>query len=570
MIARHRQSALAREPPQPPHRRRVPGHRRRSRARVRAQEHRGAGRDGAPSCARRHPTVIAVHGGDGTLHKTVTALGRAFGDDAAAADRDPVRRNDERRGDLAEHPRARRRSFLTAIVDAARAGRPLETIRRRCLRIGDELGFLFGSGLPANFLDRVLRARRATARRARPGCWCARSSRRSWRGPFIRKLFKRFEGSVRVDGALLEQHGVRRPDGAGPSARSGLGFKLVHRADDDPERFGVLAMHSAVAVAGPRPLGGAARARHRAAAGPSAPWPRRWTSNPKNGSMAYTIDGDLYRTQRAGRDLRSGRPSFPEAALCVDCAPARRYHGRPAMSSSFPLDGMRVRFAGDSNVGMKRAHNEDSFYLPESERLAIVADGMGGHASGEVASRMAVETIVGFFKATQDDQQLTWPFKMDHGHRYDVNRMVTAIKLANLKIHEQAQKDPRCHGMGTTVVSTLFLDRRADRRARRRQPPLPPPRRRHEAAHRGPLAAQRLHQDEEPLARRDRGVPAQERHRARARDEGHGAGRRARRQARARRPLPHLLRRPVRHGQGRGDRGDRRPATTTSTPCARS
>jgi protein phosphatase len=119
---------------------------------------------------------------------------------------------------------------------------------------------------------------------------------------------------------------------------------------------------------------------------------------------------------------------------------------------------MRVRFAGDSNVGMKRAHNEDSFYLPETERLAIVADGMGGHASGEVASRMAVETISGFFKATQEEQQLTWPFKMDKGHRYDVNRMVTAIKLANLKIHEQAQKDPRCHGMGTTVVSALFVD----------------------------------------------------------------------------------------------------------------
>jgi protein phosphatase len=83
---------------------------------------------------------------------------------------------------------------------------------------------------------------------------------------------------------------------------------------------------------------------------------------------------------------------------------------------------------------------------------------MGGHASGEVASRMAVDTIAGFFRATQDEQQLTWPFKMDRGHRYDVNRMVTAIKLANLKIHEQAQKDPRCHGMGTTVVSTLFLD----------------------------------------------------------------------------------------------------------------
>jgi serine/threonine protein phosphatase PrpC len=128
------------------------------------------------------------------------------------------------------------------------------------------------------------------------------------------------------------------------------------------------------------------------------------------------------------------------------------------MSSSFPIDGMRVRFAGETNVGMKRAHNEDSFFLPEGERLAIVADGMGGHASGEVASRMAVETIAGFFRATQDEQQLTWPFKMDRGHRYDVNRMVTAIKLANLKIHEQAQKDPQCHGMGTTVVSALFCD----------------------------------------------------------------------------------------------------------------
>jgi protein phosphatase len=128
------------------------------------------------------------------------------------------------------------------------------------------------------------------------------------------------------------------------------------------------------------------------------------------------------------------------------------------MSTSFPLDGMRVRFSGDTNVGMKRDHNEDSYFLPESERLAIVADGMGGHASGEVASRMAVETIVGFFRETQDEQELTWPFKVDRGHRHDINRMVTAIKLANLKIHQEAQRNPACHGMGTTVVSTLFLD----------------------------------------------------------------------------------------------------------------
>jgi serine/threonine protein phosphatase PrpC len=128
------------------------------------------------------------------------------------------------------------------------------------------------------------------------------------------------------------------------------------------------------------------------------------------------------------------------------------------MSTSFPLDGMRVRFSGETNVGMKRDHNEDSYYLPQSERLAIVADGMGGHASGEVASRMAVETIVGFFRETEDEQELTWPFKIDRGHRHDINRMVTAIKLANLKIHQEAQRNPACHGMGTTVVSTLFLE----------------------------------------------------------------------------------------------------------------
>jgi protein phosphatase len=127
-----------------------------------------------------------------------------------------------------------------------------------------------------------------------------------------------------------------------------------------------------------------------------------------------------------------------------------------AMSTSFPLDGLRVRFAGETNVGMKREHNEDSYYLPEMERLAIVADGMGGHASGEVASRMAVETVVSYLKETLEEQPLTWPYKIDHGLRHDLNRLTTAIKLANLKIHEEAQRNPACRGMGTTLVSALF------------------------------------------------------------------------------------------------------------------
>jgi protein phosphatase len=122
------------------------------------------------------------------------------------------------------------------------------------------------------------------------------------------------------------------------------------------------------------------------------------------------------------------------------------------------MHGKRVRFSGDTNVGMKRDHNEDSFFLPVNERLAIVADGMGGHASGEVASRMAVDAIVGYFRETESEQQITWPFKVDRGHNQDVNRMTTAIKLANLRIFEEAERKPECHGMGTTVVAALFLD----------------------------------------------------------------------------------------------------------------
>jgi PPM family protein phosphatase len=129
-----------------------------------------------------------------------------------------------------------------------------------------------------------------------------------------------------------------------------------------------------------------------------------------------------------------------------------------SMSTSFPMDGKRVRFSGDTNVGMKRDHNEDSFYLPVNERLAIVADGMGGHASGEIASRMAVETIVSYFKETEGEQQLTWPFKVDRGHNQSTNRMATAIKLANQQIFDEAERKSEWHGMGTTVVSTLFLD----------------------------------------------------------------------------------------------------------------
>lgn len=118
----------------------------------------------------------------------------------------------------------------------------------------------------------------------------------------------------------------------------------------------------------------------------------------------------------------------------------------------------RVLVAGETNVGMKRTHNEDAFELIDEERLYLVADGMGGHASGEVASRMAIDTLREFFKATSADPEATWPYKMDKSRGYEENRLITGIKLANLRIHESAAREPRLRGMGTTIVSILVID----------------------------------------------------------------------------------------------------------------
>jgi protein phosphatase len=118
----------------------------------------------------------------------------------------------------------------------------------------------------------------------------------------------------------------------------------------------------------------------------------------------------------------------------------------------------RVLAAGETNVGMKRNHNEDNFAVLEDEKLYVVADGMGGHASGEVASQMAIDTLRDFFKATSADPEGTWPYKMDKARGYEENRLITGVKLANLRIFESAQRDSKQRGMGTTIVAILVVD----------------------------------------------------------------------------------------------------------------
>jgi protein phosphatase len=119
---------------------------------------------------------------------------------------------------------------------------------------------------------------------------------------------------------------------------------------------------------------------------------------------------------------------------------------------------LRIEVAGETNVGMKRTHNEDNFSILEESGLYIVADGMGGHASGEVASKMAVDAVRDFFAATASDPERTWPYKMDRSKGYEENRLITSIKLANLRIYESAQRDARQRGMGTTIVSLFAVE----------------------------------------------------------------------------------------------------------------
>lgn len=111
--------------------------------------------------------------------------------------------------------------------------------------------------------------------------------------------------------------------------------------------------------------------------------------------------------------------------------------------------------AGLSDVGLQREINEDSFCIIPEHRLFIVADGMGGHRAGDVASKLATQTIASFFQSTSNDDT-TWPFHFDPQLSLEENRLITGIKVANKRIFEASSKHREVHGMGTTVVGALF------------------------------------------------------------------------------------------------------------------
>ena len=110
---------------------------------------------------------------------------------------------------------------------------------------------------------------------------------------------------------------------------------------------------------------------------------------------------------------------------------------------------------GQTDVGRRRKLNEDAFLANPEANLYAVCDGMGGHNAGEVASKMAIETLAAFIEKSRKEKEITWPYGLDVNLSYDGNRIKTAIKLANKKVFRAADNREDYTGMGTTVVAAL-------------------------------------------------------------------------------------------------------------------
>ena len=115
---------------------------------------------------------------------------------------------------------------------------------------------------------------------------------------------------------------------------------------------------------------------------------------------------------------------------------------------------MELTIGSRTDVGPRKMNQDYLGSWPELG-LFVVADGMGGHNAGEVASHLAVETIRSFIAESAVSADITWPFGLEVKDSIDLNRLTTAVRLANRKIYHEGTKSPDLSGMGTTVVAAL-------------------------------------------------------------------------------------------------------------------
>jgi protein phosphatase len=118
----------------------------------------------------------------------------------------------------------------------------------------------------------------------------------------------------------------------------------------------------------------------------------------------------------------------------------------------------KIESCGATDIGRRRQLNQDRFLVDNDTGLYVVADGMGGHNAGEIASSLAVETIAAFIRRSQDSEKLTWPFGIEPNISYGANRLRTAVLLANRRVWREADSRPEYTGMGTTIVAALAQD----------------------------------------------------------------------------------------------------------------
>ena len=115
---------------------------------------------------------------------------------------------------------------------------------------------------------------------------------------------------------------------------------------------------------------------------------------------------------------------------------------------------------GVTHPGRVRKNNEDALFWDAGLGVCVVADGMGGHNAGEVASQLAIEAIKGFLDRSRNAEDFTWPYGLDPSMSFQSNRLMTAIKIANRRVFKAGESRDDYTGLGTTVVVALVADSR--------------------------------------------------------------------------------------------------------------
>lgn len=114
---------------------------------------------------------------------------------------------------------------------------------------------------------------------------------------------------------------------------------------------------------------------------------------------------------------------------------------------------------GLTDVGIQRKNNEDHILVDRIEHLFVLCDGMGGHAGGEVASKMGCDTVAGFIQASRRGGVPQLPYPWDPNLPPEANRLSMAIRLACYTIWQAARQTQGLADMGTTVAALLVHDR---------------------------------------------------------------------------------------------------------------